>query len=96
MIFFFLYRARLAKTTRGVAPLNLRPPKNRAIRPILACALNRALPVVLAYALVALRHRVFLNAGPRPVVGFSRGGGAFFSGYSRRALWAAPGLFGRN
>jgi hypothetical protein len=30
MILFFLYRARLAKTARGVAPLNLRPPKNRA------------------------------------------------------------------
>jgi hypothetical protein len=49
MVFFFLYRARLAKTARGVAPLNLRPPKNRANKTNLACArLNRTLSVVLA------------------------------------------------
>jgi hypothetical protein len=40
MIFFLLYRARLAKSAHGVAPLNLHPP-GIGLQPILACALNR-------------------------------------------------------
>jgi hypothetical protein len=49
MIFFLLYRARLAKSAHGVAPLHLRPPRNRATTSpyVLTCALNRALPVLL-------------------------------------------------
>jgi hypothetical protein len=36
-----LYRARLAKSSHGVAPLNLSPP-GMGLQPIPACALNRA------------------------------------------------------
>jgi hypothetical protein len=40
MIFFLLYRTRLAKSAHGVAPLNLHPLRI-GLQPILACALNR-------------------------------------------------------
>jgi hypothetical protein len=90
----WLYRARLAKSAHGVAPLNLHPPRI-GLQPIPACALNRTWPVLLACFSRAPASRASLRGAP--VVGCPGGppiaAGRGLLELQCSARHAAPGQF---